>query len=457
MNTLGSQNLRLTDLVTQNGGGTTLQNLHYSYDNAGNIQQIVDGVWGETSNYQYDDLNRLLSASVSSGPNPYTQGWSYDPLGNITQRTDNGTPTNYTYVTNNKPHAVRQAGTQTYQYDANGNMINRAGDTLRYDVENRLTQVVTGGGVTTDYVYNGDGVRVKKVASGISTYYIGDSYVVSVNGQVTTASKYYSFGGLRVAVKFGSTLYYLHVDHLGSTSVATDTSGNPISKQTYFAFGAMRTSERTSPTDYGFSGQRFDASSALMYYGARYYDPVLGRFIQADTVVPGAGNPQNLNRYSYVNNNPVRYTDPSGHRDCNPGVDPECDNPFPGRKPTPDQPPTPEPAEEPKPGICDIDPNDPDCTGAPEAPADECHERACKDDAGPSQPEETLLAYEDPTKYGGEPEVPAFDDSHSSWQICVARGSPRPAPRKKRGIFDTMAGPKTPQSGAPGRLTPQSC
>ncbi len=207
---------------------------------------------------------------------------------------------------------MRQAGTQTYQYDANGNMSNRAGDTLHYDVENRLTQVVTGGGVTTDYVYNGDGVRVKKVANGISTFYIGGSYVVSVNGQVTTASKYYSFGGLRVAVKFGSTLYYLHVDHLGSTSVATDTSGNPISKQTYLAFGAVRTSEGTSPTDYGFTGQRFDASSALMYYGARYYDPVLGRFTQADPIVPSPA-PQSLNRYAYVTNNPVNFVDPLGY------------------------------------------------------------------------------------------------------------------------------------------------
>jgi RHS repeat-associated protein len=373
--TYNPQNLRLTDLVTNNGSGTPLQNLHYSYDNVGNIQQIVDGVRNETSNYQYDDLNRLLSASVSNGPNPYTQGRTYDPLGNITQRTDNGTPTNYTYDTNNKPHAVRQVGTQTYQYDSNGNMINRAGDTLHYDVEDHLTQVVTSGGVTTDYVYNGDGVRVKKVANGISTFYIGNYYVVSVNGQVTTASKYYYFGGLRVAVKVGGTLYYLHVDHLDSTSVATDTNGNPISKQTYLAFGAVRTSEGTSPTDFTFTGQRYDASSALMYYGARYYDPVLGRFTQADPILADAWNPQALNRYGYVYNNPVRYSDPTGYR-----VEEGCGCYIP-------PPPAPLPARYEDPSKYG-EPPEPE---VPPLPAEECHSRACKDDAGPgpSQPKVT--------------------------------------------------------------------
>ena len=71
------------------------------------------------------------------------------------------------------------------------------------------------------------------------------------------------------------------------------------------------------PTDFGFAGQRRDASAGLMYYGARYYDAGLGRFISADTIVPSAGNPQSLNRYAYVYNNPLRYIDPTGH-ECRP-------------------------------------------------------------------------------------------------------------------------------------------
>ncbi len=103
---------------------------------------------------------------------------------------------------------------------------------------------------------------------------------------------------------------YLHGDHLGSTSV---TSGATSSTQVYYPFGAVRASSGTLPTDFTFTGQKFDASDGLMYYGARYYDAALGRFISADTIVPGASNPQNLNRYAYVRNNPLKYIDPTGH------------------------------------------------------------------------------------------------------------------------------------------------
>jgi RHS repeat-associated protein len=75
------------------------------------------------------------------------------------------------------------------------------------------------------------------------------------------------------------------------------------------------------PTDLGFTGQALDPHTGLMYYRARWYDPRLGRFVQADTVVPEAGRPQALNRYAYVYNNPVRYADPSGHAVC---IDEEC-------------------------------------------------------------------------------------------------------------------------------------
>ena len=74
------------------------------------------------------------------------------------------------------------------------------------------------------------------------------------------------------------------------------------------------------PTDRRFTGQRREAGLGLYDYGARYYDPTLGRFIQADTLVPEPANPQSLNRYSYVLNSPLRYTDPTGHAEW-PGED----------------------------------------------------------------------------------------------------------------------------------------
>jgi RHS repeat-associated protein len=107
-------------------------------------------------------------------------------------------------------------------------------------------------------------------------------------------------------------VFFLHSDHLGSTSLTTDASGNPVARQLYDAWGNVR-SGGGMPTDIGYTGQRLDTSTGLMYYRARYYASSLGRFISADTIVPGAGNPQAFNRFAYGLNNPVKYNDPTGH------------------------------------------------------------------------------------------------------------------------------------------------
>ena len=107
-------------------------------------------------------------------------------------------------------------------------------------------------------------------------------------------------------------VYYLHADHLGSASLTTDAGGNPTSQLRYLPYGAPRSG--SSPTDRQFTGQREEATLGSLYdYGARFYSPVLGRFLSADTIVPSPGNPQSLNRYAYSLNNPVKYTDPTGH------------------------------------------------------------------------------------------------------------------------------------------------
>jgi RHS repeat-associated protein len=108
----------------------------------------------------------------------------------------------------------------------------------------------------------------------------------------------------------------LHTDYLESTTLTTDVNGYQVgSTQRYELYGEPRTPVLTS-TDRLYTGQVYDRDVQLMYYGARYYDAVLGRFVQADTVVPEPGNPQALNRYSYVANSPLRFTDPSGHSFC---------------------------------------------------------------------------------------------------------------------------------------------
>ncbi len=126
----------------------------------------------------------------------------------------------------------------------------------------------------------------------------GDAHLVEHLGRRVSIRRP-SFGRLRTG--------------LGSTSLATNAYGYQTSRLAYKPFGGTAWFTAVLPTDYGFTGQRFEATPGYIYdFGARYYDPYIGRFISADTVVPGAGNPQALNRYSYVFNNPLKYTDPSG-------------------------------------------------------------------------------------------------------------------------------------------------
>jgi RHS repeat-associated protein len=130
---------------------------------------------------------------------------------------------------------------------------------------------------------------------------------------VSAVTKYYMFGGQRVAMRQGDVVYYLHSDHLGSTSLTTDITGTVVAETRYLPYGEERWKNEAQPTDFTFTGQRAERGFGLMDYNARYYDSYLNRFISADTVVPEAGNPQSLNRYSYAINNPLGYIDPSGH------------------------------------------------------------------------------------------------------------------------------------------------
>jgi len=103
-------------------------------------------------------------------------------------------------------------------------------------------------------------------------------------------------------------------DHLGSTSMVTDASGVMVNEVRYSAFGETRYQNGTLTTDYLYTGQRQEMEIGLYYYVARWYDPAIGRFIQADSVVPDPTSALGFDRYAYVNNNPVKYTDPSGHK-----------------------------------------------------------------------------------------------------------------------------------------------
>jgi RHS repeat-associated protein len=160
-------------------------------------------------------------------------------------------------------------------------------------------------------VYDGDGKRVKSTFNGTtSTYFVGVHYEVTGS----TVTKYYYAGAQRIAMRTGGTLKFIIGDHLGSTSLVTDANGNNPVETRYKAWGEVRHASGPTPTDYTYTGQySYTDDFGLMFYNARWYDSALGRFAQADSIVPDPSNTQAWDRYSYVHNNPLRYVDPTGH------------------------------------------------------------------------------------------------------------------------------------------------
>jgi RHS repeat-associated protein len=168
------------------------------------------------------------------------------------------------------------------------------------------------GTVSATFVYDGDGNRVKSIIGTTNTVYIGGYFEWS--GSSSTMRRYYYAGGQRVAMRLGTTtLRFLLGDHLGSTAITATTSGSKLAELRYYPWGGVRYSYGTTPTDYRFTGQQEIATIGLYFYNSRFYDAALGRFISPDTVIPDMGNPLDFDRYGYVRNNPLKYSDPTGH------------------------------------------------------------------------------------------------------------------------------------------------
>ena len=181
---------------------------------------------------------------------------------------------------------------------------------LRYTLTGRLV-------VWRDGVQLGSWTDPSPLSSGSYLALRTDAATVSFDDiEAARFKKYYDAGGQRVAMREAETVSFLLGDHLNSTAVTANSSGGEAGKLLYKPWGETRYSSGTTPTSYRFTGQREDVTIGLYFYNSRYYDPVLGRFTQPDTVVPEPGKPQSLNRYAYVLNNPLSYTDPTGHREC---------------------------------------------------------------------------------------------------------------------------------------------
>ena len=294
--------------ITTNSQTTGLMNITYYYDNIGNITKIEDLLdSNKTRDYIYDDFDRLIEAdSPSYGGNLVYQ---YDKIGNMTYNCRYG----YYEYDSDHPHAVKrivknQQVIEQYEYDANGNMISGAGRTFTYDYDNMPTSIVYNLAATIS-VYDAYGMRAKKVTPASTTKYVGQIYECE-DGECT---KYVFAGIQRIATIKSTDTYYSHTDHLGSATVLTDSSSNVAQDIYYYPYGEIKTSTGSIDVRHKYTDKEWDAETGLYYFGARYYDPKLAKFISADTIVPLPFYPQTFNRYAYTYNNPIIFRDLDGH------------------------------------------------------------------------------------------------------------------------------------------------
>ena len=210
-------------------------------------------------------------------------------------------------------HAI----TLSYGYDANGNRITGDGKYFEYNDANRLVRIRQGntsGPILAEFFYDHTGQRIKKIENGVRTYYIGKHFEAKQSGSGTVNTNYYFAGTERVAktdtISGSSTLFFYHANHLGSTEAISDANGNLVNRTNYFPFGEII---QGGAEKYSFTGKERDAASGQYYFEARYYHPGLKSFNQPDTFQTNLYDPQELNRFAYVRNNPLRFVDPSGN------------------------------------------------------------------------------------------------------------------------------------------------
>ena len=325
--------------ITSTLSATTIRSLSYTWDKLGNLQNRADNVLNVRDDFTYDTLNRVTQSQTTTGGTVSAVTVAYDSLGNITSKSDVGT---YTYggvsCGGPGPHAVTAvAGTKTasYCYDLNGAMISGDGRAITWSAFGMPTRIEQGLRAI-DITYGPDRARFRRVdtnETGTSTthYVAGGSYeiITTATGQVT---RRLTIGGSIVILDTQTTpgtwqsqVQYLLTDHLGSLDIVTDGSGAIVDRASFDAWGKRRQFDWTVYTasmPFSWQGQKITRGYTfheqldpvgLVHMNGRVYDPELGRFMSPDIAIQDISNLQSLNAYTYVNNNPLSFTDPSGY------------------------------------------------------------------------------------------------------------------------------------------------
>jgi RHS repeat-associated protein len=327
--------LNCLDYSTTNRNGTCIHDtttkfgLTYSYGAAGSNDGLIGGITDSVDNgrsvtYTYDALSRLSSA-LTVGSSNYAQwglSWGYDPYGNRLNQTQTAGSVyqgslQVTQATN-RINCIGGSGQSCTggvvpTYDLSGNMTYDGTNTLVYDAENK-TVSATNQSASGTYTYDGNGLRVKRVSGSTTTVYVfsGSKVIAEYdNGAALTApSREYIYGGSALLAKIDSsgTKYYHH-DHL-SNRVVTSSTGAILEQMGHYPFGDAW--YNASSDNLIFTSYERDSESSNDYAQARFYRWLLGRFLSLDPLSGSTSDPQSLNRYTYVENNPIGLVDPSG-------------------------------------------------------------------------------------------------------------------------------------------------
>lgn len=324
--------------------------LAYEYDKVNNVRSRKrnDGPTGVTENFLYDVLDRITQYKVVSASDTSSEAWrtvdlKYNAIGNVLEKGDVG---GYSYHPSDKPHAVRSAAGTSYQYDANGNVLTSSGRQIRTHVWNDFNQPTSMmlGASKVEFTYDAAYKRVKEVTTSASTertlYLVhpdnagGLSFEreeTRVGGSLTRneSRHYIALPGAAVVIKTLNdagavsgdptlTNYWLK-DSLGSPITVLNASGGVVERMAFDAWGRrLRESGRLDPSldpangNRGYTGHEHLDELQLIHMNGRLYDPLIARFLSADPILQSPEDLQNYNCYSYVLNNPLRYTDPSG-------------------------------------------------------------------------------------------------------------------------------------------------
>ena len=313
-----------------------VQDLEYQWDTLGNLnyRKEMSGSKNLTETFTYDALNRLKTYQVSGQAQVVME---YEADGNIQSKSDVGI-NDYDYGSSGAhPHAVRGAGGQTYGYDANGNNTSGDGRTLHYTVFDKPSLIEKGTTFSIAFEYGPDRVRYKRTdtetgSNPTVTRYVGNVEIID-RPDGSHERKRYIAGVAIETIHFGTNdiedyrqTHYQFRDHLGSLDVITDASGEIVQEMSFDPWGQRRNAVNWQAlssgdlatfdhtiTMHGFTGHEMLDEVGIVHMNGRIYDPKLGRFLQADPFVQNVDNTQSYNRYSYVLNNPLNATDPSGY------------------------------------------------------------------------------------------------------------------------------------------------